>query len=185
MEAEPMSHQPFEDWILGEEGLQEGERRALGAHLAECAACARLASSLAAVEQALMQSEAAAPAPGFGARFALRLEGQRARAGRRQAWIAFGLAAAGACLAAVPPALRLLGEWPSPASMFVQLWIRGYDAWVGLRMAGDFVRVAWNSLPEVVSPAGALAFAAACLGVGLIWIATLYRFAFTRVVEGA
>ena len=69
--------------------------------------------------------------------------------------------------------------------MFVQLLIRAYDAWIALQVAGEFVRMVWNSLPEVVSPAGALAFAAACLGVGVIWIATLYRFAFRRVTEGA
>jgi hypothetical protein len=185
MEGEPMSHQPFENWILGEEGLQEDQRQALAGHLTECTECARLSTSLAAVERTLTQSEVAAPAPGFGARFALRLEGRRVRAGRQQAWLAFGLAGAGACVAAVPPALRLMGEWTSPASMFVQLLIRAYDAWIALRVAGDFVRMAWNSLPEVVSPAGALAFAAACLGVGVIWIATLYRFAFRRVTEGA
>jgi len=180
-----MSHQPFEDWILGEEGLQESERRALAGHLAECGECARLSKSLAAVERTLTQSEAAAPAPGFGARFALRLESQRARAGRRQAWLTFVLAAAGACLVAVPPVLRLIGEGPSPASLFVQLWIRAYDAWVGLRIAGDFARVAWNSLPDVISPAATLAFLAACLGLGGIWIAILHRFAFRRVTEGA
>lgn len=180
-----MSHQPFEAWILDEESLSADQRRALAGHLAECRECARLSKSLAAVEQTLMQSEVAAPAPGFGARFALRLEGRRARAGRQQAWLAFGLAGAGACIAAVPAVLRLMEEWTSPVSMFVQLWIRAYDAWVGLRVAGEFVRVAWNSLPEVVSPAGALAFAAACLGLGGIWIATLYRFAFRRVTEGA
>ena len=104
-----MSHQPFENWILGEEGLQEDQRQALAGHLAECAECARLSRSLAAVERTLTQSEVAAPAPGFGARFALRLEGRRVRAGRQQAWLAFGLAGAGACVAAVPLALRLMG----------------------------------------------------------------------------
>ena len=180
-----MSHQPFEDWILGEESLQEGQQQALAGHLAACAECARLSRSLAAVERTLTLSEAAAPEPGFGARFALRLEGQRARAGRQQAWLAFGLAGAGACVVAVPAVLRVMQEWTSPASMFVQLWIRAYDAWVGLQVAGDFARVAWNSVPEVVGPAGALAFLAACLGLGGIWIATLYRFAFRRVTEGA
>jgi len=180
-----MPHQPFEDWILGDEGLQEDQRLALAGHLSECAECTRLSKSLAAVERTLTQAEVAAPAPGFGARFALRLEGRRVRAARQQAWLAFGLAGAGACVAAVPAVLRLMEEWTSPASMFVQLWIRAYDAWVGLRVAGDFARVAWNSVPDVVGPAGALAFLAACLGLGVIWIATLYRFAFRRVTEGA
>ena len=180
-----MSHQPFEEWILADEGLGADERQALADHLTGCTACRRLSKSVAAVERTLTQAETAVPAPGFGARFAGRLESRRMRAGRQQGWLAFGLAGAGACVAALPLAVRLMGEWTSPASMFVQLSIRVYDAWVGLRVAGDFVRVGWNSLPDVVSPAGSLAFIAACLGLGAIWIATLYRFAFRRVTEGA
>ena len=86
-----MSHQPFEDWILGDEGLQEDQRQALAGHLSECAECTRLSKSLAAVERTLTQSEAAAPAPGFGVRFALRLEAggcglPGSRPGWRSAW---------------------------------------------------------------------------------------------------
>jgi len=54
-----------------------------------------------------------------------------------------------------------------------------------LRVARGFVQVAWNSLPDVLPPAWLLGFVAACLGIGVVWIATLYRFAFRRVTEGA
>lgn len=180
-----MSHQPFEDWILSDDDLSDSQRESLAAHVAECSGCARLSTSRSAVERILAQAEVAAPAPGFGARFAWRLEARRRRSARRQGWMAFGLAAAGAGVVAAPLGLRLSGTWSSPASMFVMLWIRLYDAWVGLQVAGGFLRVAWRSLPEFVPPAWGLGFVAACLGLGVVWMATLYRFAFRRVMEGA
>lgn len=180
-----MSHQPFEEWILDGEGLSDEQRQALADHVAGCRACARLGLSLAAVERTLGQADVAEPAPGFVGRFTLRLEGQRARSGRRQAWGAFGLAAAGAVALAAPIVSRLSGEWTSPGAALVEGVIRLYDAWVALRVTGEFVRAAWNNLPGVVPPVWALGLVAACLGMGVVWIATLYRFAFRRVTEGA
>ena len=50
-----MSHQPFEDWILDDEDLDEGQRQALVGHLAGCRECARLNQSLAAVDKRCLQ----------------------------------------------------------------------------------------------------------------------------------
>ncbi len=179
-----MSHQPFEDWIVGEEALTLEQRRSLDRHLDDCAACARLTSSLAAVERTLGEAEAVAPAAGFGTRFALRLGQARLRAGRRQAWGTFAAAVAAASMLAIPMIVRLGARWTSPGEMVVQMLIRVYDAWVGLRVASGFARVALSNLSEIVPPAWFLAIIAACLGMGVVWMATLYRFAFRRVTEG-
>ncbi len=179
-----MSHQLFEDWIVGDEALTLEQRHALEAHLSDCPACAGLATSLAAVERTLGEAKAVAPEAGFGLRFAQRLEQRHARDARRQAWGTFAAAVIGAALLATPMALRLGGEWTSPGEMVVQMLIRIYDLWVGLRVAGGFTRAVVSNLSEIVPPAWALGFLAACLGMGAVWIAVLYRFAFRRVREG-
>ena len=179
-----MSHQPFEDWIVGDEALTLEQRRSLEGHLDDCAACAQLVSSLAAVERTLGEAEAVAPAAGFGTRFALRVGQARLRAGRRQAWGTFLAAVAAASMLSIPMIVRLGSTWTSPGEMVVQMLIRAYDAWVGLRVASGFARVALSNLSEIVPPVWFLAFIAACLGMGVVWIATLYRFAFRRVTEG-
>jgi hypothetical protein len=184
MEDEPMSHQPFEDWIVGDEALTLEERRSLEAHLGDCAACARLATSLAAAERTLGEAESVAAAAGFGVRFSLRLGQARLREGRRQAWGTFVAAVVAASMLAIPLIVRLGATWTSPAEMVVQVLIRAYDAWVGLRVASGFARVAWSNLSEFVPPAWVLAFIVACMGMGVVWMATLYRFAFRRVTEG-
>jgi anti-sigma factor RsiW len=184
MEDEPMSHQPFEDWIVGDEALTLERRQALEAHLGDCPACAGLATSVAAVEHTLSEAEAVRPEAGFGLRFAQRLEQRRVRDARRQAWGTFAAAVIAAALIVTPMAWRLGAEWTSPGEMVVQMLIRVYDIWVGLRVAGGFARAVLSNLSEIVPPAWVLGFLAACLGTGAVWMATLYRFAFRRVREG-
>jgi anti-sigma factor RsiW len=179
-----MSHQPFEDWIVGDEALTLEQRRALEVHLGDCPACAGLETSLAAVERTLGEAEAVAPEAGFGVRFAQRLEQRRVWQGRRQAWGTFAAASIAAALLATPLALRLAAGWTSPGEMVVQMLIRVHDIRVGLYVAGGFTRAALSNLSELVPPAWVLGFLAACLGMGAVWLATLYRFAFRRVTEG-
>jgi hypothetical protein len=184
MEDEPMSHQPFEEWILGNEALTLDQRHALEAHIADCSTCAGLAMSLSAVERTLGAAEAAEPQPGFGLRFAHRLEQRRARATRRQAWGAFAVAMIAAAFLVAPMVWQMAAEWSSPSEVLVRMLMRGYDLWVGLHVAGGFTRAVVSNLSELIPPAWVLGFLAACLGVGAIWVATLYRFAFRRVKEG-
>lgn len=179
-----MSHQPFEGWLLDDEALSGEQNRALEAHLGDCPACAKLKLSLTAVERSLTQAAAVSPEPGFGLRFARRLEQHRLRSGRRQAWGAFSLAALAAAALGLPALLRLGDDWDTPGRLVMQMLIRLYDAWVALKVAGGFVRVLWSNLPGVVPPAWALGFMLLCLGVILAWVALFYRFAFRRVTEG-
>ena len=179
-----MSHLPFEEWILSEEARAPEERRALEAHLQECPACARLAASLAAVERTLSEAGPVAPAAGFTLRFTRRLEMQRVHAARRQGWVAFGAAAAAAAALSAPMALRLGTAWTSPGEMLVQMLIRGYDLWIGLRVASGFTRAMVSNLAEIIPPVWVLGFLAACAGMIAVWLAVMVRFAYRRVEEG-
>lgn len=91
-----MSHQPFEAWILDPGDLTADERRALRAHLAECANCQRLTDQWQRVHRQLRARPMAAPQPGFTERWQISLVERRLREQRRQAWKVFGLLAAGA-----------------------------------------------------------------------------------------
>ena len=179
-----MSHQPFEDWIVGDDALTLEQRRSLEMHLGGCTACARLATSLSAAERTLAEAQAVAPAAGFRLRFSERLGRERLRDARRQAWGTFAAAVLAASALAIPLIVRLGATWTSPGEMVVQMLIRAYDAWVGLQVASGFARAAWSNLSEIVPPAWFLAFIAACLGMGAVWMVTLYRFAYRRVTEG-
>jgi anti-sigma factor RsiW len=184
MEDEPMSHQPFEEWILSDEALTLEQHQALKAHLGECTACAGLATSLAAVERTLGEAEVVAAQAGFGLRFAQRLERRRVRDARRQAWGTFAAAMVAAAVLVAPMAWWLGTAWTSPGDMLVQTLIRIYDLWVGLRVVGGFTRAVVSNVSELVPPAWVLGFLAACLGTGVVWMTVLYRFAFRRVKEG-
>jgi predicted anti-sigma-YlaC factor YlaD len=179
-----MLHLPFEEWILSEEARTPDERRALETHLRECPACAGLARSLAAVERTLGEAVSVAPQPGFRRRFAQRLEMRRVHQVRRQGWVAFGVAAAAAAMLIAPLALRVGTEWTSPADVLVQMLIRCYDLWVGLRVADGFTRAVVSNLSEIIPPVWILGFLAACAGFLAVWLAVVYRFAFRRVKEG-
>lgn len=179
-----MSHQPFEDWIVGEEALTLDERQALEAHLKDCPACTGLATSLAAVERTLREATAVAPEPGFGLRFAHRVEQRHLRDMRRQGWTAFAVAAAAAALLAAPTAWRLTTTGASPGEVAVQMLIRAHDLVVGLRVAGGLTRAVLSNLEEIIPSTWALGLLAAGLGAVVIWMMTLYRFAFRRVKEG-
>ncbi len=88
-----MNHQPFETWILSGEPLSPDDRRALEAHLHTCEACRSLHEALFAVESAFRATPAPRPAEGFSLRWKARLEAERRRIERRQAWFLLALSA--------------------------------------------------------------------------------------------
>ena len=83
-----MDHLPFEDWILNNEPLTPRQKQDLAAHLQECRTCTALRE----VDLALGNVRQAEPAPGFSARFQVRLAEQRQAMKRRNA-IGFSLLA--------------------------------------------------------------------------------------------
>jgi anti-sigma factor RsiW len=86
-----MSHQPFENWILDQGALSNGERRALLAHLATCTQCQRLEHRWQSVSQELRARPLVSPAAGFAKRWQAGLAGRRAREQRNLAWRIFGI----------------------------------------------------------------------------------------------
>ena len=87
-----MSHQPFETWLLDDDGtLSPAERRALQEHLASCPQCQRLEQKWQATRQELHMRRMVAPAPGFTQRWQNSLAERKAQEQRRNAWKIFGI----------------------------------------------------------------------------------------------
>ena len=82
-----MNHQPFEQWILAEDALDETRERDLQAHLAECEQCRQLSTSWAQIKEVTQTSTVPDPVPGFTDRWQARLEFKRQERQQRKYWI--------------------------------------------------------------------------------------------------
>jgi hypothetical protein len=88
-----MSHQPFENWLLSEEKLDEEQEKALQTHLDECQQCQLISHSWSQVENLITTCPAPEPDPGFSLRWQQRLAfDQQKRQERRMWFLAIGLA---------------------------------------------------------------------------------------------
>ncbi len=86
-----MNHQPFEEWMLDDQGLNPEQERALQEHLKTCESCPQIAQSWQAVRHAIEAEPQAAPSTRFTQRWQVHLIKKRAEQQRRLAWGVFGL----------------------------------------------------------------------------------------------
>ncbi len=84
-----MKHEPFENWIFEESRLPADQQKQLKAHTEDCAHCRQLDDAWQSVQREIRNAPAAAPRPGFGARWQASLAQRRELEHRRQArrWI--------------------------------------------------------------------------------------------------
>jgi hypothetical protein len=113
-----MVHQPFEEWLAGDELLTPQQERDLQTHLRSCPSCFALSRA----NLSLRAAPALKPAPGFATRFQTRLAAERALQRKRAAFGSVLLLGAGvfivlALLLPILPYLRL-----EPLQLF-WLWL--------------------------------------------------------------
>lgn len=82
-----MNHQPFENWLLSDEPLDEEQQEALKTHLSECKTCNELADALTQIEETFASPTAPAPASGFVQRWHNRLSLARRQQQQRRMWL--------------------------------------------------------------------------------------------------
>jgi predicted anti-sigma-YlaC factor YlaD len=82
-----MSHQPFENWLLSDEKLDEEQEKALQAHLDECQQCRLISHSWNQVENLMLTHPAPEPEPGFSLRWQQRLAFDSQRRQQRKMWL--------------------------------------------------------------------------------------------------
>ena len=108
-----MRHQPFEDWLLFGEPLDQEQERTLAEHLQQCPHCQQLQTALNGVETLFSEAGAIEPPSGFVGRWQARFEQERqARQLSRyqwQSWIMFVLVVNAAVYLAVLLAVQISG----------------------------------------------------------------------------
>ncbi len=81
-----MNHQPFRGWLLSEDDLSVEQAQALQDHLRACEACSQIESSWKELEAVINRSQQFEPAPGFVARWQVRLVEQQHHRQQRRGW---------------------------------------------------------------------------------------------------
>lgn len=123
-----LEHQPFESWLLSGEPLNPEQAQALKEHLDGCPACRSLTTAWSEVTRFIQAVQPVQPAPGFSARWQVRLAEQRttqlARKQRRLSiwmmalWFSGAVVLIGLTLALSSPAELVLTAFSEIAALF-------------------------------------------------------------------
>ncbi len=168
-----MDHRPFEEWLLGEQPLNEEQKRHLQEHLRTCADCAALYD----VHHALRAASVAAPAAGFASRFRKRLR-QRRTAQRRRAALGvllLALGVLGPIFWSLAPYLKMLLH--SPADLLAT-WLRYLVFLFSLaQVIGHAGMILLRVLPDIIPLGSSLIALSAAIGLILLWLFSLWKLA--------
>ena len=174
-----MNHRPFEDWLLQEQPLGPGQDRDLRAHLRTCRQCSALAETGAELRLARL----AAPRAGFTERFGSRLATHRVAEGRRRFWGLLTFIAGGLAILSWLSASYVTAVLASPAQ-----WIAigiGYLVFIitSIQALTEVAHVLFRVVPGLAPAYVWMASASALALVGMLWMLSIWRFAF--VTRGA
>jgi hypothetical protein len=178
-----MSHQPFEEWMLGEEAIPEEEAAQLREHLAACDSCRALSSAWTEVRGLLETAPAVAPAPGFVDRWQVRMTDSRLRASQAQAWAVLGLTGGLGLALAWMLAFQALALLRSPAYLTIETMELLTPFLLGLFSLREFLSGLLKNAVQVGPYALWVAGVVALAGIGVLLIRSLYRYAFRGVTK--
>jgi anti-sigma factor RsiW len=181
VEDEAMNHKPYHEWMQAvlDGALAPADRRALEAHLADCASCQAAWTSLSAVHRLFKAEPLAAPRPGFSGRFQARLAQRRSRPHVMWGALGLGLGAVAASALVVPlgvgAVLAAVRTAAQPATSLALMVSAG--AVVGFLSAlADALLIAARAVAEALLP-NPLTWAAAVLALALtgVWLYVMRR----------
>ena len=169
-----MNHQPFEDWLLSDEPLDQEQETSLRQHLTDCLKCTTLSQVWQSVEQELARTPQISPAPGFTERWQARLAEKRAQMQRRLVWWAIGFSSSAAL------GIFLALNWNRLASFsFSKLLALALYSFTMLFARIDSAQVLFKLFFEDVNPIFPVAFVAVIATglsiLSLIWIVTMWK----------
>lgn len=173
-----MNHQPFEDWLLNDKPLTSIEKREMDTHLRTCRHCTALAET----GLALRSARALVPASGFVLRFEQRLAEQKIAERRRKLWGLIVLILAGISLFVWLAAPYIFAFISSPV-----LWLTtaiGYFLFIvtSLQAFTEAFFVLTRVLPDFIPPYIWMMIVSGLLGLGLLWVVSIWRF--SRLPQG-
>ena len=176
-----MSHQPFEEWIFEDEVLPVEKTRMLQAHLEDCSRCRKLSEAWHGARLVLVDPEIVEPAHGFVTRWQARQTEQRRRAAREQVSCVLGSAILGSGVLALPIALEVYSLLEAPAAVGSAVIREILSVSLTFKLAGQFVRALLVETAFQLPTAAWVGIGLALLGFVLVWVLSLYRFAFRPV----
>jgi anti-sigma factor RsiW len=177
------NHQPFEDWILSGNPLDEGQRATLQEHLRVCDTCRRRNVSWNGVRHLMQAAGQVAPASGFTARWHLALEVRRVAEARQQrlAWALFGLCIALSLAALLGLVWQFFGMVQAPQWFIVAVLM----VWTELTVASRMITEILQQIPLVAAPfiLGLLVLFAGITSIfSVLWVVLYRQLAVRRVV---
>ncbi len=181
VEDEAMNHKPYHEWMQAvlDGAIAPADRRALEAHLADCASCQATWTSLSTVHRLFKAAPLAAPRPGFSGRFQARLAQRRSRP--RAVWgaLGLGLGAVAASALVVPLGLGAVlaaARTAAQPSTSLALLVSAVAVADFCSALVDALLIAARAVAETVLP-NPLAWAAAVLALGLtgVWLYVMHK----------
>ncbi len=158
--------------------LSPQDRADLDLHLATCTDCRKRWEAFQSIDHALSGAQAVMPAPGFAARFAVRLaqqqQAQQAAQYRMLTWLGAMAAAATAVAIGLVPSILIVGQWlrelPSRAPSIVGNALTLIGRWfLALRALGE----AGESVAGLLASSGGpilAAYTIALIAIVAAWI---------------
>lgn len=174
-----MNHQPFRGWLLSEDELTVEQARALQEHLRSCEACSQIESSWNQLEAVISRSIQFEPAPGFVARWQVRLVERQRYLQKQRSWYTIGATALIVISLGIILALQLwsLVEAPGPYMAAV------FDRLVGVLSIYFTLRnfTSFYSLPgPLYTLVGLVLFSGLVSFMSVLWLATYRKFSMAR-----
>lgn len=173
-----MNHRPFEDWLLEEQPLTVDQRHELQAHLRNCTSCTAIAES----NLALHTTQMVPPKAGFAERFQVRLAQRRqAEKGRQMIGIVI-LVLGGLGLLSWLAAPLVQEALSSPAQWLTA--VVGYFLFVltSIQALREVGLILLRVIPNFVPPVDWLIAFLMTVGVGALWVVSIWRVA--RIPRG-
>lgn len=175
-------HQPFEDWILSSEPLNETQRASLHEHLRTCESCQRRQLAWNGVRHLMQTAGEVSPAPGFANRWHLALEVRQVAQARQQrlAWGLFTLSLVLAAFALLGLFWQFFGAFQAPQWVIVAVLMAWTEINVISRMVSEFIQ----EIPLVLAPfvlIGMMLFAGFTSMVSVLWVVVYRKLIVRRV----
>jgi hypothetical protein len=179
-----MNHQPFEEWLLSDEILDDEQKAALNQHLQTCAECSRLSAAWRSVSAMMHMDVQVKPAEGFVTRWeAFRDEKkiqEQVKRQRRLAWLLLAVTAGGALLTYVGFNLEAFRHLPTIGEIFTRLLYNGVLLLGASRQLFNIAAFIDNSVPFPIPIILWVNLVAMLFILTAIWIISIVRLSNTR-----
>lgn len=174
-----MNHQPYRGWLLSEDELTVEQAQALQEHLRSCETCSQIESSWKQLEAVISRAIQFEPAPGFVARWQVRLVERQRYQQKQRGWYIIGATALIVVSLGIILSVQLWSLIQAPGPYLAAL----FDRLVGVISIYFTLRnfTSFYSLPGPVYTFIGIVFLSGLISfMSVLWLATYRKFSMTR-----